>query len=63
MVSFILIKNNYAKNAKKCPKIAIIGLFWLIDSTKLSIIGSFDKPEFTGWSAWGHWYDKSIFRG
>ena len=45
MVSFILMKIKYAKNTKKMPKIAILGLFLLINSSKQPIEDIFDIKE------------------
>ena len=45
MVSFIMIKIKYAKNTKKMPKITMLGLFLLINSSKQPIEGLFDTKE------------------
>ena len=42
---FILVKIEYAKNAQKCPKIAKLGLYQLIASSKQPIKGFFDTQD------------------
>ena len=45
LVIFILVEIEYAKNDLKCPKIAILGLFQLIASSKQPIKGFFDTQD------------------
>ena len=42
------------KKFSKVPKIAILGLIWLIIFTKWSTMGTFDTPEPTKTYTWGH---------
>ena len=42
---FILVKIEYGKNAQKCPKMVILGLFQLIASSKQPIKGFFDTQD------------------
>ena len=44
-MSFILIKNKYAKKSLEIPESAILGLFWQIDSTKRPNVGFLDTLE------------------
>ena len=45
MVLFILVKIEHAKNAQKCQKIVILGLFQLITSSRKPIKGFFDTQD------------------